>query len=253
MKWFRFYDEALDDPKVQRLSATMFRHWVNILCLANREPNRGYLPPLEDVAFGLRVNERKAQQIIDTLVGAGLLTKNPDSTVEPHGWKQRQRVSDNVAERVAKHRARNADVTLQETDSDNESNVTETFPHARATDTETDTETDTPHTPQGVADPDADSDTDETDAMTYSDEFEAFMRVYPKRVGKGAAWRAWKKLRPSKTLQRRMADAVKAQSTWPQWQRENGKYIPNPATWINQARWDDEPPQAASNVRRFVV
>src|SRR5690606_27356182 len=127
MKWFRFYDEALDDPKVQRLSATMFRHWVNILCLANREPNRGYLPPLEDVAFGLRVNERKAQQVIDTLVEAGLLTKNPDSTVEPHGWKQRQRVSDNVAERVAKHRARNADVTLQETDSDNESSVTETF------------------------------------------------------------------------------------------------------------------------------
>lgn len=209
----------------------MFRHWVNILCLANREPNRGYLPPLEDVAFGLRVNERKAQQIIDTLVQAGLLTKNPDSTVEPHGWKQRQRVSDNVAERVAKHRARNADVTLQETDSDNESNVTETFPHARATETETETETDTPHTPQGGNDP------------NYSLEFERFYRSYPKRVGKGAAWKAWGKLKPSKALQARMIEAVETQKSWPQWRRDNGQYIPHPATWINQARWDDEPEQ----------
>ena len=25
-----------------------------------------------------------------------------------------------------------------------------------------------------------------------------------------------------------------------QWQREEGRYIPNPATWLNQGRWDDE-------------
>lgn len=89
--------------------------------------------------------------------------------------------------------------------------------------------------------------------MEYSPEFEAFLAAYPKRVGKGAAWKAWQRLRPSKALQSRMIEAAKAQSTWPQWQRENGKYIPNPATWINQARWDDEPPQAASPIRRLVV
>ena len=25
-----------------------------------------------------------------------------------------------------------------------------------------------------------------------------------------------------------------------QWQRDNGQYIPHPATWLNQGRWDDE-------------
>ena len=30
-----------------------------------------------------------------------------------------------------------------------------------------------------------------------------------------------------------------------QWQREAGRYIPNPSTWINQGRWDDEIPEPA--------
>ncbi len=25
-----------------------------------------------------------------------------------------------------------------------------------------------------------------------------------------------------------------------QWQKEGGQYIPNPATWLNQNRWEDE-------------
>jgi hypothetical protein len=32
-----------------------------------------------------------------------------------------------------------------------------------------------------------------------------------------------------------------------QWQRENGRFIPNPATWINQGRWDDEYEEVAPN------
>jgi hypothetical protein len=24
------------------------------------------------------------------------------------------------------------------------------------------------------------------------------------------------------------------------WSKDGGKYIPNPATWLNQGRWDDE-------------
>jgi hypothetical protein len=26
-----------------------------------------------------------------------------------------------------------------------------------------------------------------------------------------------------------------------QWLREGGRFIPNPATWLNQERWGDEP------------
>lgn len=30
-----------------------------------------------------------------------------------------------------------------------------------------------------------------------------------------------------------------------QWTKSNGQFIPNPLTWINQGRWDNEPMQSA--------
>jgi len=40
---------------------------------------------------------------------------------------------------------------------------------------------------------------------------------------------------PVKTL----IDAVNSQKNSEQWRKDNGQYIPNPATWLNQGRWDD--------------
>ena len=42
-RWFRFYNEALDDPKVQKLPPALFKSWVNLLCLTARHD--GTLPP----------------------------------------------------------------------------------------------------------------------------------------------------------------------------------------------------------------
>ena len=66
--------------------------------------------------------------------------------------------------------------------------------------------------------------------------FADFWSAYPKKVGKGAAEKLWSKLRPS--LDSVLA-AITAQSASDQWQRDGGQYIPNPATWLNQRRWED--------------
>ena len=131
MEWFRFYHDAVDDPKVQRLSPKLFKHWINILCISSRNSDRGTLPNRQNIAFSLRVPESKVDQIIDALLDAGLIDKEGDSCLI-HGWNSRQKRSDNVADRVAKHRASNEPVTL---------------PHVRATETETETETDIPPKP----------------------------------------------------------------------------------------------------------
>lgn len=31
-----------------------------------------------------------------------------------------------------------------------------------------------------------------------------------------------------------------------QWNREGGRFIPNPTTWLNQGRWDDEIPETGT-------
>ena len=76
----------------------------------------------------------------------------------------------------------------------------------------------------------------------YSQEFETFWQAYPKKVGKDAAYRAWRAKKREKRLPT-VAELVGKIDTFKatdQWQRDGGQYIPNPATWINQCRWLDE-------------
>lgn len=86
-RWFRFYDGALDDPKVQRLDPDLFKAWINILCLASR--NNGKLPCTEDIAFALRVTPAVTAVTLQALRVAGLLDGD-----EPHNWGARQYKSD---------------------------------------------------------------------------------------------------------------------------------------------------------------
>lgn len=70
--------------------------------------------------------------------------------------------------------------------------------------------------------------------------FDAFYAMYPKHVGKAAALKAWNKLKPNAELQEIMAKALMEQKQSAQWNKDGGQYIPNPATWLNQRRWEDE-------------
>ena len=73
--------------------------------------------------------------------------------------------------------------------------------------------------------------------------FEQFWAIYPKKQGKGDALKVWKRIKPDKALFEQILASVKAQvSRNPQWKRDGGQYIPNPATWLRQTRWLDEIP-----------
>ena len=77
--------------------------------------------------------------------------------------------------------------------------------------------------------------------------FAEFWTAYPKKVGKKAAQKAWEKAKPDAELFEKIMQAVATAKTSEQWLREGGRFIPNPSTWINQGRWDDEPlPPAGS-------
>jgi hypothetical protein len=107
-RWFRFYDEALDDPKVQTLPPALFKIWVNLLCLASK--NDGIIPRLQDVAFSLRMTEPDVCERIGMLQAAGLLDVEGEYVV-PHNWKGRQYKSDVSTERVQRFRKRSGNVS----------------------------------------------------------------------------------------------------------------------------------------------
>ena len=113
-RWFRFYDGALDDPKVQRLPPELFKAWVNLLCVASRN-NGNVTCNVTDISFMLRTTGDTAREQIAALVEAGLLDEIEGGWT-PHNWHGRQFSSDSSAERVKRHREkqRNGDVTLHE-------------------------------------------------------------------------------------------------------------------------------------------
>jgi hypothetical protein len=105
--WFRFYTGVVDDPKAQMLSPEMFKHWVNVLCIAAKHD--GELPAISATAFTLRLAETKAAGILAKLHTAGLLDKT-EKSFKPHNWDGRQFKSDKpdetAAERMRNYRER---------------------------------------------------------------------------------------------------------------------------------------------------
>lgn len=319
--WFRFYNEVVDDPKVQRLPPALFRIWVNLLCLASG--NGGSLPAIEDCSYKLRMTTERTDQHISQLITAGLFDREGDK-VTPHNWNGRQFRSDrNKGERVltdGKSKyiylagapgsnlvkigfSRNPWARLIElrTGSVEELEILAMFKSAAKSEvdihvllsafhherewfklpddllatiktaaehkatydelleqlrskhvgllrSEPTSVTTTITTIQNRSDTDTDTDyvvpkngggKPETGTCVYSPDFEQFWSAYPKHVGKGDAFKAWKKLKPSVVLRETIIAAVDEQKRSPQWRRDHGQYIPNPSTWLNQSRWDD--------------
>lgn len=120
-RWFRFYDTALDDPKVQTLSPELFKAWVNILCLASR--NKGVLPSMERVAFALRCDETHAERTLERLLNEGLIDRKNGGPngyhYAPHNWAKRQYKSDTSTDRVKRYRQRKGE-TAPDTETEEE-------------------------------------------------------------------------------------------------------------------------------------
>ena len=134
--WFRMYSEVLHDPKIQTLSPTDFKHWVNLLCLGSESEPRGSLPADTGVAFALRITPYKASQLLCQFHERGLIDIE-DGCYLIHGWNKRQFASDDVTTRVERFRkksnvASNDIETLHETPPEAE----------QIADTETEPETD---------------------------------------------------------------------------------------------------------------
>lgn len=77
--------------------------------------------------------------------------------------------------------------------------------------------------------------------ITYTDSFERFWKIYPKKKSKNDAWKAWQKIKPDLALVATILEAIEHQRTWPEWTKDHGQYVPNPASWLNAGRWTDEP------------
>jgi hypothetical protein len=88
----------------------------------------------------------------------------------------------------------------------------------------------------------------ETEDGAFSEEFLKFWDIYPKKVGKNGAYKSWVAMRKNfirsgvMDYVEMILSAVRSQSDSEQWKREGGRFIPSPAKWLNEGRWEDELP-----------
>ena len=71
-----------------------------------------------------------------------------------------------------------------------------------------------------------------------SPEFEEFFRAYPRPTAKQAAIQAYNKAVPGVILHRDLMTACRKFAT--AMKGRDPQFVPHPATWLNQGRWDDE-------------
>lgn len=74
----------------------------------------------------------------------------------------------------------------------------------------------------------------------YTSEFLQFYSAYPKHIGKEPAWKAWQKRNGDLPDIKTLLQKIENQKNTENWKKENGAFIPHPATWLNNARWEDE-------------
>lgn len=70
--------------------------------------------------------------------------------------------------------------------------------------------------------------------------FNAFWEVYPRKVAKVVALRAFTKAKINADLLKQILANLRFMCNSAQWKKGNGQFVPYPASYINQRRWEDE-------------
>lgn len=69
--------------------------------------------------------------------------------------------------------------------------------------------------------------------------FASFWSAYPKKAAKPAAHKALKAAKLKAGELDLILNDIEARKESEDWTKEGGKYVPNPATYLNQRRWED--------------
>lgn len=216
MAWFKVDDKLHSHRKVRRArkggdrprDAAAIGLWVLAGSWAASNETDGFVPADE-----LDQWDTDADALAERLVESGLWSET-EQDGEPgflfHEWEQYQPTSDQLEARRAAARERMSRVRA---------NGKSTSGEVRSTPTRPDP---TPKTPAADA-----------------AEFETWWEGYPRKIGKTAAAKAYAKARRSASAQELIDGQANAVAVW-QAARTEPQFIPHPATWLNQGRWEDQ-------------
>lgn len=222
--WFKHDFNTVNNPKVQCLLADYhaagYGVWWRLLELLG--PADMHRIPDEKItyraiAISLFEEVKFVKEIVELMVSEYKLFKIEDGYIYSAGFLERMEDFDIISE---KNRA-NANARWDKHRKAEE---------ALALEKETKTE---PVEPEKKAEKKTKTELDTTD-------FDKFWNAYPNKVSKKPAQAAWKKIKVTPEVLEAMLRALEIQKGSSRWTKDKGQFVPNPATWLNAEKWEDE-------------
>jgi predicted phage replisome organizer len=231
VKWIKITTDIFDDEKILLIeslpdSYAIITVWFKLLCLAGKQNNSGVFLmgriPYTDkmLATIFRMKETSVTLALKTFEEFGMI-EIVDGVITIPNWGKHQNLDQLESKKqymrnyMAEYREKQKALTSGKSNckTNGKANVSQ-------------------------AEEDIDKEIDKDKEDIYP--FDEFWSAYPKKKAKEAAKKAWVKLKPDETLGKTIIAAVLGSANTTDWKKENGKYIPYPATYLNGKRWEDE-------------
>jgi len=214
--WFPFCaQDWLIDPHLRSCTPEERGILIDMMCYAHDGDPYGYLTnagqniDLALLAFMLRVDQKWLGTVTESLHQKHVLESTDD-----HCWFIPRMVKDGEARTVAEfHGKRGGNPALKGGDKD----------------------------PLKLR-------AEQSRAEQSKEAFGIFWSEYPRKVARKKAEAAFAK-HDCHLVMPKLMEALTVQKASRQWRRDNGDFVPHPSTWINQARWEDDPASYRSATR----
>jgi hypothetical protein len=212
---FQFYiKDWLSDPQLKMAEWSTKGIWIDMLCYMWSAPVRGELQGAKSKMIKMiGANEADFNQFLEDAKQLSFcdisVTDNENITVRNRRMYLEEKDKKNNKERQQRHRDKQK----------SNGKITPLSP---------------------TASPSPTAKKEKTIAQNALKGFEKFWSIYPKKRSKGDAEKAWKKIKPNEQLLAIIIATIERAKTSDDWVKDNGQYIPYPATWLNGKGWDDD-------------
>ena len=240
VKWIKIVTDIFDDEKILLIESmpdadSLIVIWFKLLCLAGKQNNSGVFMINDRIHYTdemfatiFRRNLNTVRLALDTFERFGMIERI-DGTVTIPNWGKHQTFdrieakNDYMRKYMREYRAKQKALSAGEPD-DEACNA-----NRKANSKDNVSEADKNKNKNIYI--------DQNDAILIG--FDVFWKTYPRKVSKAAAIKVWSRLKPKDALvQAIIKDVERRKNT--EWKDKDKQYIPYPATYLNQRRWEDE-------------
>lgn len=226
VKWIKLYTDIFDNRKIRQIESLpdgdgMLVIWLKLLCLAGSINDGGLVYITRDIPYNEQTLATEfgrplplVKMALETFKQFGMIEIVNNFLLLPN-WEKYQNeeklehIRQQNRDRVAAYRERQR------------CNVTVTLPVTQC----------------NAIDKDKDKDKDISICAQW---FDAFWASYPKKKSKADAEKAFrKKVKDEDTYNKIMQVLEVAKKSY-EWTKDDGQYIPYPATWLNGERWNED-------------